>query len=235
MLSIDQLTGVDERHLTDLPGGHRLHPEAARAWQALVAAARAAGFQLQIASSHRSFSRQSGIWNAKAAGKRAVHDDCGQPVAMASLSPREQLHAILRFSALPGTSRHHWGTDLDVFDAAAVPAGYAVQLTPEEVAPGGPFDALHTWLDQRMAAGESQGFFRPYARDRGGVAPERWHLSYAPLSLGCGERVGPEALRACWDRHLPGGLLLRSEVEAELDSVLARYVAVGEGWCPAVT
>ena len=25
-------------------------------------------------------------------------------------------------------------------------------------------------------------FFRPYDRDRGGVAPERWHLSYGPIS-----------------------------------------------------
>lgn len=235
MLSIDQLTGVDDRHLASLPGGHRLHPEVVRAWQALVADARSAGFALEIASSHRSFSRQSGIWNAKAAGKRAVHDDRGRPVAMATLSPREQLHAILRFSALPGTSRHHWGTDLDVFDAAAVAADYAVQLTPEEVAPGGPFDPLHRWLDERMAAGESRGFFRPYASDRGGVAPERWHLSYAPLALGCGGRVGSAELRACWDRHLSGGLLLRGEVEAELETLLARYVAVGEDWCPAMT
>ena len=27
------------------------------------------------------------------------------------------------------------------------------------------------------------GFFRPYRTDRGGVSPEPWHLSYAPVSL----------------------------------------------------
>ena len=26
------------------------------------------------------------------------------------------------------------------------------------------------------------GFFRPYQYDQGGVCPEPWHLSYAPLS-----------------------------------------------------
>ncbi len=26
------------------------------------------------------------------------------------------------------------------------------------------------------------GFYRPYAVDRGGVHPEPWHLSYAPLA-----------------------------------------------------
>ena len=104
---------------------------------------------------------------------------------MASLSAEQQLHAILRFSAIPGTSRHHWGTDLDVFDAAALPQDYQLQLSPQEVAPGGMFDPLHCWLDQRMAAGEVHGFFRPYGQDRGGVAPERWHLSYAPMAAGC--------------------------------------------------
>ena len=83
-----------------------------------------------------------------------------------------------------------------------------------------------------MAAGESYGFFRPYARDRGGVAPERWHLSYAPLALDCNGRIGAAQLLACWDRHLPDGLLLRPAIEAELEELLARYVAVAEGWCP---
>ncbi|MFV0278041.1 MAG: M15 family metallopeptidase, partial [Parahaliea sp.] len=133
----------------------------------------------------------------------------------------------------PGTSRHHWGTDLDVFDAAAVSRDYALQLTPAEAAPGGPFHALHGWLDTRMAAGASHGFYRPYDRERGGVAPERWHRSYAPLSLDCAGRVGAAQLRDCWDRHLPEKLLLREDVEAELESLLARYVAVGGDRCLA--
>ena len=38
----------------------------------------------------------------------------------------------MRWSAIPGSSRHHWGTDLDVYDAAAVTPDYQVQLTPQE-------------------------------------------------------------------------------------------------------
>ncbi|NIM47861.1 MAG: D-alanyl-D-alanine carboxypeptidase family protein, partial [Gemmatimonadales bacterium] len=86
----------------------------------------------------------------------------------------------LRWSALPGASRHHWGTDLDVYDLAARPEGYEVELIPEEVDAGGMFGPLHEWLDGRIAADAAFGFFRPYERDRQGVAPERWHLSYAP-------------------------------------------------------
>jgi LAS superfamily LD-carboxypeptidase LdcB len=234
VLNPQQLTGQDEDHLVTLPCGNRLQQEVAFAFAALQADARAAGFELAIASSYRSFARQLAIWNGKARGERMVHDDSGQPIAMSSLAPQQRLHAILRFSAIPGSSRHHWGTDLDVFDAAALPADYRLQLSPQEVAPGGMFDALHRWLDRRMKAGESHGFFRPYAHDRGGVAPERWHLSYAPMAAGCELQLNRECLLACWDDGGDGEeLLLRAEIEAELPAILARYVQVAEGWCPA--
>ncbi|MFN2168980.1 MAG: M15 family metallopeptidase, partial [Anaerolineae bacterium] len=132
-----------------------------------------AGFELAIASSFRSFERQRAIWNAKACGARPVHDDVGCAIDMARLDPAQQLRAILRFSALPGASRHHWGTDLDVYDAAAVAPGYQLRLSPEEVADEGVFGPLHRWLDGRMAAGRSHGFYRPYGVDRGGVAGDR--------------------------------------------------------------
>lgn len=225
-----QLTGIDESHLVDLPGGHRLHPQTATALQVLQEDARGAGFELQIASSYRSFERQLAIWNGKASGQRPVHDDAGEPVPMAALSAQEKIHAIMRFSALPGTSRHHWGTDLDIYDAAAVAADYTVQLTPQEVAPGGPFDELHKWLDRRMAEGRSQGFFRPYGRDRGGVAPERWHISYAPLSLPCGGIVDERCLRQCWQQQACQ-LELQSDIERNLGRLLERYVEVGSEWC----
>ena len=231
-LTAAQLTGRDESHLVTLPCGHRLLEAAAEAFTALQADARAAGFDLVISSSFRSFDRQLAIWNAKASGDRAVHDERGRPVAMAALSAREQLRAILRYSAMPGSSRHHWGTDLDVYDAAAVPEDYQVQLSPGEVAAGGLFDPLHRWLDARMAAGESRGFFRPYALDRGGVAPERWHLSFAPCSVGCAGQLTPDLLRACWDGLEGVSLLLRQEIEADLAAIMERYVAVPADWCP---
>lgn len=232
MLTLDQLTGRDDTHLVALAGGHRLQAEAAAAFARLQAEAAAAGFQLAIASSYRSYERQRLIWNGKAAGERPVHDDAGNPVPVLALPAGERIRAILRFSALPGTSRHHWGTDLDVFDAAAVPADGAPQLIPQEVAPGGPFDPLHCWLDARMAGGSSHGFYRPYGVDRGGVAPERWHLSYAPMAASCAGRVTVDVLRACWNCDAQP-LLLRAELEARLPELLAQYVELPPDWCPA--
>ena len=233
LLTTSQLTGVEETHLVTLPDGHRLQSEAAEAFSALQADARQAGFELAIASSFRSFDRQLAIWNAKADGSRPVHDDHGEALDLTVLPPAKKLRAILRFSAMPGSSRHHWGSDLDVFDAGAVPGDYRVQLSPVEVAPGGVFDPLHRWLDQRMSAGESHGFFRPYAVDRGGVAPERWHLSYAPLALACTVDFTASALLASWDT-LAGDrtLLLREQLQADLPALFERYVQVPAGWCP---
>jgi LAS superfamily LD-carboxypeptidase LdcB len=228
-----QLTGRDDSHVVALPDGQRLQQKVAEAFAALQSAAREAGFELAIASSFRSYARQLAIWNGKARGLRPVHDDAGRAVVMAHLSPLEQLHAILRFSALPGTSRHHWGTDLDVYDAAVMPPGYQLQLSPPEVAPGGLFDPLHSWLDERIAAGESHGFYRPYARDRGGVAPERWHLSYAPLAVACAQQCDSALFIDCWDcEQIAEELLLREQIEANLQQILSRFIAVPGGWCP---
>lgn len=231
-LTPEQLTGLDESHLIELPCGHRLQDEAARAFNALQADASTAGFKLAIASSFRSFSRQLAIWNGKACGQRPVYDDQGCEVPMASLQSEQQLHAILRFSAIPGTSRHHWGTDLDVYDSAVLPADYQLQLSPAEVAPGGLFDPLHNWLDERIAADQSRGFFRPYGEDSGGVAAERWHLSYAPLARGCADQMDSDLLQKCWDcEAVTEALLLRPEIELRLAQIMSRYVVVADGWC----
>ena len=231
-LTVRQLTGLDDSHLVTLPGGHRLQDEVAQAFTALQLDARKVGFELAIASSFRSFTRQLAIWNGKANGARPVHDDRGRVVEMAALPPLEQLYAILRYSAIPGASRHHWGTDLDIYDAAAVAPDYVLQLSPQEVAGGGVFDPLHCWLDEIITAGKSRGFYRPYARDHGGVAPERWHLSYAPLSTGCCEQLTGELLQSCWDCEMATeALLLRHEIEDQLPYIMQRYVSVAGDGC----
>ncbi|WP_084592403.1 M15 family metallopeptidase [Pseudohaliea rubra] len=225
-----QLAGLDDSHLVPVAGGGALHPAAAAAFAALCVEARAAGFDLAVASAWRGYARQLAIWNGKLAGERSLHDDRGRPLALRELAPREQLAAVLRFSALPGTSRHHWGTDLDIYDASALPAGQKPALTPAEVAPGGVFDPLHSWLDERMAAGGSHGFYRPYAVDRGGVAPERWHLSYAPLARHLAPRLTVSLLVRAWDEGgEPAGLPLLLN---DLPALLARYVAVPGDWAP---
>lgn len=231
-LSDRQLTGLDESHLLTLGSGHRLLPEVDEAFARLKCDAAKAGFELAIASSYRSFSRQRTIWNGKACGERPVYNDAGESIDLATLQPPQQLRALLRFSAIPGTSRHHWGTDLDVYDAAAIPEGYQLQLSPQEVAPGGMFDALHCWLDEQMASGCSHGFYRPYAGDRGGVSVERWHLSYAPLSQACASSVSCDLLRRIWaEQAAEQDVLLREVFEGQLPEIFERYIAVPEGWC----
>lgn len=235
VLNARQLTGRLDTHLVDLPSGHRLQAAAATAFLGLQEDAQEAGFDLAVASGFRSYSRQLAIWNGKASGRRRVHDDAGRDLVIDALPGPGKLRAILRYSAIPGTSRHHWGTDLDVYDAAAVGADYQLQLSPAEVAPGGVFDAMHRWLDERMAAGESRGFYRPYARDGGGTAPERWHLSYAPLAAACAPLLTESLLLRCWDECAAGEepLLLADEIRAALPQIMADYVSVAPGWCPA--
>ena len=105
-------------------------------------AAQAEGIDLAPTSSFRDFARQLAIWNGKFSGERPMQGAGGAQLDAATLTPRERIDAILLWSALPGASRHHWGTDLDLVDRNASEAGYQIKLTPEEFAPGGPFAKL---------------------------------------------------------------------------------------------
>lgn len=214
------LAGLGSPQFLPAPGGGGalLHPEVAEALRSLQAEAAGAGFQIEVASGYRDFTRQLSIWNAKARGQRPLLDAQERVLDPALLTPLERVHAILRWSALPGASRHHWGTDLDVFDRAALAPGQGPQLRADEAAPTGPFGPLHAWLDAHL---HRFGFFRPYASDRGGVSPERWHLSYAPLSLPAQRSHSPGLLlRVLEDADLE----LKDVVLAALPALWARYV-----------
>lgn len=197
----------------------QLHPDVVGPLQALCARAEAAGLALRVASGFRSFGRQLAIWNAKARGERPVLDAQGRPRDLSGLGARERMYAILRWSALPGASRHHWGTDIDVWDAAAVAADYRLQLVAAEYAPGGPFFALHAWLERELGAGME--FFRPYATDTGGVAPEPWHLSFAPVAREFEERQSLQLLR---DVIGAAEIELKTVILEDLDTIFARFV-----------
>ncbi|WP_346837290.1 M15 family metallopeptidase [Microbulbifer sp. SAOS-129_SWC] len=224
------LFGLGDEHVIVEPeSGQLLHPEALVAFERLRADARAAGFDPLVVSGFRSFERQCTIWNGKASGQRPLLDSAGCPLDTAQLTARQTAFAILRWSALPGASRHHWGTDFDVVDAAAMPTGYRPQLTPDEVADDGLFGPFHCWLDARIAAGQSYGLFRPYAEDRGGVAPERWHLSYAPRARELQQLLTParlcELLQEC-------GLALCDTVCADIAEIYTRFVQVPDHCYP---
>ena len=112
--------GLCDSHTTKVSSNTMLHREVVEPWQELVAAARLNGFDLSIASGFRSFERQLVLWNDKLSGVRPVVDELGQPIAINRLSPFEVMQKVMRWSAIPGASRHHWGTDIDIFDQAAM-------------------------------------------------------------------------------------------------------------------
>jgi LAS superfamily LD-carboxypeptidase LdcB len=228
IISHEQLLGLNDRHVVTLERGWSvgecaLHPFAIAALGQLRHDARAAGFDLRVVSGFRSFVRQAEIWNAKAAGLRPVLDAAERPIDTASLSERELVFAILRWSALPGASRHHWGSDMDVVDAAAIPSGYQLRLSVDETRAGGPFAPLHRWLDERIASGHAHGFFRPYTGEGSDVAPEPWHLSFGPLAWECQEAFDPAALRRA---HRDAGLALQAVIEGCCEEILGRYFHV---------
>jgi LAS superfamily LD-carboxypeptidase LdcB len=211
------LTGLT-RPVMQQVQNHWLQPAAAAAFIQMQQAAATAGISMAIASSYRDFASQARIWQAKLAGHRPVFDGSGQRVDLNLLDDRAKLYAILHFSALPGTSRHHWGTDLDVFDQAAIPSDYQLQLSPSEYASGGPFFKLAQWLSQHAA---NYGFFRPYRKYLGGVAMEPWHLSYRPLATKLmADLTTQQVLAASQSQQLFSYDLLATEIS----EIMQRYV-----------
>ena len=115
-----QWLGQQNQDLVDAGHGHLLHPTVKLAFTAMQQKAHSDGIDLQIVSSFRSFERQLAIFNKKWRGEAILRDAIGEVLDNTSLSSTDKLHAILTWSALPGASRHHWGTDLDVYDRESV-------------------------------------------------------------------------------------------------------------------
>jgi LAS superfamily LD-carboxypeptidase LdcB len=219
MLNPQELTGRVATHVRDVPElQSRLHVDAVAAVRELREAAARAGIELTIVSSFRDFARQTAIWNGKFRGERPLLDRTGAALDAANLDEKAKVDAILLWSALPGASRHHWGTDFDVIDRAAVPSDYRPQLTTEEFAPEGPFARLNDWLGLNLG---QLGFFRPYRTDRGGVHPEPWHLSYAPVA---GPALTALTLDVLYEAIDKSELLGREHVLTRLPEIHAKYV-----------
>jgi LAS superfamily LD-carboxypeptidase LdcB len=219
MLNELELTGRARTHVVqrdDLRAA--MHAEVVAPFLAMKADAARVGIDISVTSGFRDFAAQERIWNMKWRGERALYDAEGRPRDALALGPHDLIEAILCWSALPGASRHHWGSELDVVDRAAVPADYRVQLVPAEAAPGGPFHRLHCWLDEHMAR---YGFFRPYRSFRGGVRPEAWHLSFAPVARPALEGLTQALLR----ESIASSAMLGKELVLEMIPELhARYV-----------
>jgi LAS superfamily LD-carboxypeptidase LdcB len=215
-----ELTGQVRSHVADLPDPQcALHLHVAAPFLNLRRAALADGFEVVPLSSFRSFSRQLAIWNGKYNGEKPMLDASGRPLDASRLAPGERIEAILLWSALPGASRHHWGTDVDLIDARATAPGYRAQLTGEEFAPGGPYAALAEWLDANAAR---FGFFRPFRGVLSGVQPEPWHFSFAPVAENARRALTPAVLHKA---IAAAPIMGKDQILQQLDSLHARYVS----------
>jgi LAS superfamily LD-carboxypeptidase LdcB len=214
-----ELTGQARTHVVELSDPRcMLHYEAVASFLAMRDAARVEGIDLTPRSSFRDFQAQLSIWNRKWTGERAIYDRQGVLLDRKQLPDSAAVDAILCWSAIPGGSRHHWGSDVDVIDAAAVPPGYTVELLPGEYAPEGIFGRLSQWLDANM---RRFGFYQPYRTDRGGVSPEPWHLSYAPISQAALESLSLSTLRRVLEASNIEG---KAHVLARLPEIYTRFL-----------
>ena len=196
-----RVLGLTTEHLLHYDeGGSQflLESQTLDAYKKLKVAAQSAGFDLCLISAYRGYDRQKVIWEGKLDGARKVHDDDGKTIDLNQLSDEQKIAAIIRFSAIPGLSRHHLGTDIDIYDANVMSKD-AVLLEPFEVEAGGPFAPMHEWLDEQINNNNAFGFYRPFKERSQTVAPERWHLSFRQEAEKLLKHLSPSLLESLWE------------------------------------
>jgi LAS superfamily LD-carboxypeptidase LdcB len=222
-MNTQQLTGLCHSHITWLEDNLGVHQDMLPAWNAMSEAAKRDGFSLKIASGFRDFKRQLSIWNRKFVGELATKNAQNEMIDFQPLSDEEKVDAILLYSALPGTSRHHWGTDIDVYADNLLVDDQKLQLEPWEYEPNGPFEKLTQWLKVNS---ETFGFFFPYDQYRGGVAAEPWHLSFMPIAKDCLCKTNVESLsRVIKETDILG----KDVILQKLPTIITQYV---QNICP---
>lgn len=135
-----------------------LHEETYQAFQAMADSAQKDGISLIIVSGARNFEYQKAIWDRK----------WNESTAETGL---EKAQGILEYSSMPMTSRHHWGTDIDINN---LNNSYFEEGQGKEE---------YDWLKEHA---NDFGFYQPYTEKslngRTGYNEEKWHWSYMPLA-----------------------------------------------------
>ena len=157
---------IDSQYARGSAVGKFLRKESYEAFAKMAEAAKKDGVILFIISATRNFTSQKVIWENKWNGKTPVEGK--NLTTMADLPERAKM--ILLYSSMPGTSRHHWGTDMDLnsLDNSYFASGEGLKI--------------YQWL---QAHASEFGFCQPYtskATGRTGYEEEKWHWSYLPLS-----------------------------------------------------
>lgn len=120
--------------------------------------AKKARIHINIISGFRSYNYQKGIWERK-------YD---QAFSKSFPDKKKRFYEILKYSASPGVSRHHWGTDLDILSLDENYFNYGKGKKEKE------------WLDIHA---QKYGFYIVYTQERTkGYNYEPWHYTYKPLS-----------------------------------------------------
>ncbi len=123
------------------------------------------GIKLMIVSAFRSYDNQKKIWNAKWIGSTKINE---VDVGLLYPDPVERAEKILQYSAMPGSSRHHWGTDIDIYsdEESHFKTGEGLKI--------------YQWLSKYA---HRFGFCQVYTADRVfGFEEEQWHWSYLPTA-----------------------------------------------------
>lgn len=137
---------------------HYLYKDAAQAFATMADDAASSDIRLEALSCARNFNDQQRIWESKWQREDFLEFDSGP----------ERCLAILEYSSMPGTSRHHWGTEIDIYSLN------------NEMFNEGEGKRIYDWLTQYAA---DYGFFQPYTAGRNkGYEEEKWHWSYYPVS-----------------------------------------------------
>ena len=149
---------------------YKLRLQAHIAFRQMQVAAKKSDISIKIVSSYRSYDHQKRIWERKFKRNRAL-----------GLTPIENMKKIIEYSTIPGTSRHHWGTEIDIVDGRFMNTPNL--LSAKNFEQGQPFHELKLWLHEYANA---FGFYLAYTDtpSRKGFKYEPWHLSFKPLSKG---------------------------------------------------
>lgn len=163
----DVLMGFERpaRLVQDPKTGFWAHPEVWESFYHLQQEAEKSGYHLVVVSAWRSFKNQKEIWNKK----WKIYEAKG-------FSFRECLDQVAKTIAVPGSSRHHWGTDLDISEKNLVGL-YSKSANGEY---NNKWKRFYDWLEEHAPM---YGFCMVYQGTSGRVVREPWHWTYLPLSL----------------------------------------------------
>lgn len=218
MITPEQILGLNLDHLVALEQNHKLEHAAATAFLKMQQAALADSVHINICSSHRSFERQLSIWNRKWNGELPLYTLSGDTLNTSELEESEKIHAIMLWSALPGASRHHWGTDFDVYDQIEISnRNHDFKLIPDEYEGNGPCSKLASWINNYAS---DFGFYLPYKYYKGGVAAEPWHMSYIDSATQIEKQFNLDKLASIIESTDIGG---KSEILKQLPNLVTRY------------